>query len=105
MDNLQSIIDLDKCNSNKSMSYDIGYPLYATLDIENSNENGLICCRGYDSCSNADLIRSNLGNILCLGYASCEYVAVIWVSSSQSTTLTTNIDQLHGNIYCAGRES
>lgn len=40
------------CNDdNSSATYNIGYPLFADINIENDIEYGYICCLGYRSCS------------------------------------------------------
>ena len=53
-----------ECNDNKSMVFDIGYPIYGESLIQNSDYGNAICCRGADSCAYSSTLFSNLGNIL-----------------------------------------
>ena len=57
----QSDFECNQNNNDLSITIDIGYSLYADIDIINSNEYGLICCRGYQSCSSANVIKTDFG--------------------------------------------
>ena len=73
---------LQQCssNTNNTMIFDIGYPLYGELSIINNNEGSAICCRGSQSCSYSKRIYSNLGSIFCTGDFSCGLSQSIWTS-------------------------
>ena len=102
------------------ISQDIGYPLFATLGMNNEENRGLICCRGYQSCAFTESIYSDLGNILCSGEQSCYESELIWTGESDTRSANVNsnsnsnsdsnsnskiITKNDASILCTGDES
>ena len=57
-------------NNSNSLVFNIGAPKYSDADIVNNIENGIICCRGFESCAYTTSITTDLGSILCVGDSS-----------------------------------
>ena len=100
----------DLSDDNSYLKQDIGSPLYATLDAQNENLYGLVCCRGYESCGYSRSIYSNLGNILCSGENSCYESEFIWTGENsnvnqQQQQQQQNNGAIEANILCTGKQS
>ena len=62
---------LNTSNSNKSMIFDISYPLYCDSFIVNNEYTGSICCRCSKSCAFTRILLSNIGTTYCVADFAC----------------------------------
>ena len=87
------------CNTlNNSMVFDIGFSYYSDKEIANTINQGIICCRGYESCAYSNSITTDLGSILCLGDSACTESQFIYTGDHLSATDHDN----NVYIYCMG---
>ena len=87
----------DISNSN-SIIFNIGAVLKSDDDIINSIRNGIICCRGFESCAYTTSITTDLGSILCIAEAACAQSKLIYTGDEDSS----NNRSVSINIYCMG---
>ena len=77
--------ECDDHDNNRSLTFDIGYPLKSGKDIKTDSS---ICCRADQSCANTNTIRSGTSHILCTAHRSCAGSGLIRTESNG------------GSIYC-----
>ena len=78
--------DVTSRNADCTQTYDAYQQMYQEANVMAENAVGVICARGYSSCSGVGKMNISSNTLFCSGTNACAYVGLI---------------EGHGNVYCS----